>query len=63
MKTRSVRGKKYSTYSQHADILAGDKVDSNTLTTETTTTTNSVEIVFTVCWEIVAAQNNININV
>jgi hypothetical protein len=46
----------HKTYSQHANIFAGDKVDSNTLTTETTTTTDSVEIVFTVCWEIVAVK-------
>jgi len=45
----------FETYSQHANIFAGNKVDGNTLTTETTTTTNSVKVVFTVCWEIVAS--------
>jgi hypothetical protein len=38
----------------HTDIIVGDKVDSNTLTTETTTTTNSVNVVFTVGRKIVA---------
>lgn len=39
--------------SHHADVLSGDEVDGNTLTSETSTTTDSVDIVLTVCWEIV----------
>jgi hypothetical protein len=38
----------------HAHIVVGDKVNSNTLTTETTTTTDSVDVVFTVGGKIVA---------
>lgn len=37
----------------HADILGGDKVDGNALSAETTTTTNSVDVVLTVGGEIV----------
>jgi len=37
----------------HADIICGDEVDGNTLTSETTTTTDSVDVVLTVGWEIV----------
>lgn len=37
----------------HADILGGDKVDGNTLSAESTTTTNSVDVVLTVGGEIV----------
>lgn len=36
----------------------GDKythVDCNTLATETTRTTDSMDVVFTICWKIVAA--------
>ena len=34
-------------------IVSGEEVDGNALTTETSTTTNSVDIVLTVCWEVV----------
>lgn len=37
----------------HADILGGDEVDGNTLTTETTTTTDSVDVVLTVGGQVV----------
>lgn len=37
----------------HADILGGDEVDGDTLSAETTTTTNSVDVVLTVGGEIV----------
>lgn len=37
----------------HADIVSGDEVDGNTLTTETTTTTDTVNVVLTVGGEIV----------
>lgn len=40
-------------FSHHADILGGNEVDGNTLTSETTTTTDSVDVVLTVGWEIV----------
>ena len=40
--------------SHHTDVFVGNKVNSNTLTTETTTTTNSVNVVFTVGGKIVA---------
>jgi len=40
-------------FSHHADILGGNKVDGNTLTSETTTTTDSVDVVLTVGWKIV----------
>ena len=39
--------------SHHADIISGDEVDGNTLTTETTTTTDTVNVVLTVGREIV----------
>jgi hypothetical protein len=39
--------------SHHADIVSGDEVDGNTLTSETTTTTDAVNVVLTVGWEIV----------
>lgn len=37
----------------HADIISSDKVDRNTLATETTTTTNAMNVVLTVGGEIV----------
>ncbi len=37
----------------HADIISGDEVDGNTLTSETSTTTDSVDVVLTVGWKIV----------
>ena len=37
----------------HANIVGGDEVDGNTLTSETSTTTDSVDVVLTVGWEIV----------
>lgn len=37
----------------HANIISGDEVNSNTLTTETTTTTNTMDIVLTVGGQIV----------
>ncbi|KAI6772526.1 hypothetical protein HG530_003484 [Fusarium avenaceum] len=37
----------------HSDVLGGDEVDGNTLSAETTTTTNSVDVVLTVGGEIV----------
>lgn len=40
-------------FSHHADILSGDKVDGNTLTSETTSATDSVDVVLPVGWEIV----------
>lgn len=37
----------------HADILGGDEVDGNTLTTETTTTADTVDVVLTVGGKVV----------
>jgi hypothetical protein len=37
----------------HSDVLGGDEVDGNTLSAETTTTTNSVDVVLTVGGKIV----------
>lgn len=37
----------------HADVLSGDEVDGDTLSAETTTTTNSVNVVLTVGREII----------
>lgn len=37
----------------HADIVSGDKVDSDTLTTETATTTDTVDVVLTVGGKVV----------
>lgn len=39
--------------SHHADIISGDEVDGNTLTSETSTTTDSVDVVLTVGGQIV----------
>lgn len=39
--------------SHHTDILGGDKVDGNTLSTETTTSTNSVDVVLLVSRQVV----------
>lgn len=39
--------------SHHADIISGDEVDGNTLTSETSTTTDSVNVVLTVGGQIV----------
>lgn len=39
--------------SHHADILGGNKVDGNTLSSKTTSTTDSVDVVLTVGWKIV----------
>jgi len=36
-------------FSHHTDILSGDKVDSDTLSTETSATANTVDIVFSIC--------------
>jgi hypothetical protein len=38
---------------QHTNVLGGDKVDGNTLTTETATTTNTMDVVLAVGGEIV----------
>jgi len=38
---------------EHANIVSGDEVDGNTLTTETTTATDTVNVVLTVGGEIV----------
>ncbi|KAH3688873.1 hypothetical protein WICPIJ_000143 [Wickerhamomyces pijperi] len=40
-------------FSQHVDIVVGDKVDGSTLSTETTTSTDSVDVVFLVGWQVV----------
>lgn len=40
-------------FSHHAHIISGDKVDSNTLTTETSTTADTMDVVLTVGREIV----------
>lgn len=40
-------------FSHHAHVLGSDEVDGNTLPSETTTTTDSVDVVLTVGWEIV----------
>jgi hypothetical protein len=40
-------------FTEHAHILGGDEVDGNTLSAETTSTTNSVDVVLTVGGEIV----------
>jgi len=40
-------------FSHHTDIICSDEVDCNTLSSETTTTTDSVDVVLTVGWEIV----------
>lgn len=40
-------------FSHHADILGGNKVDGNTLSSKTASTTNSVDVVLTVGWKIV----------
>ena len=40
-------------FSHHADILSGNEVDRNTLSSKTTTTANSVDVVFTVGGQVV----------
>lgn len=40
-------------FSQSGDVFVDDEVDSNTLSTETTTSTDSVDVVFLVCWQVV----------
>ena len=40
-------------FSHHAHILGGDEVDGNTLSSETTTTTDTVDVVLTVGGKIV----------
>lgn len=40
-------------FSHHADILSSDEVNGNTLTSETSTTTDTMDVVLTVGWEIV----------
>jgi hypothetical protein len=40
-------------FSHHTDIISSNEVDGNTLSSETTTTTDSVDVVLTVGWEIV----------
>lgn len=40
-------------FSHHTDILCGDEVDGNTLSSETTSTTDSVDVVLSVGWKIV----------
>jgi len=40
-------------FSHHADILGGDEVDGDTLATETTTTTDAVDVVLTVGGKVV----------
>jgi hypothetical protein len=40
-------------FSHHADILGGDKVDGNSLSSETTSTTDSMDVVLTVGGEII----------
>jgi hypothetical protein len=39
--------------SHHTNIICCDEVDGNTLSSETSTTTDSVNVVLTVCWKIV----------
>jgi len=34
-------------------VIVGDKVDSNAFTTETTTTSNPMNVVFSICWQII----------
>lgn len=48
----------------HTDIVSGDKVDGNTLTTETTTTTDTVNVVLTVGGQVVVddQRNLLDIN-
>lgn len=36
-----------------AFVIVGDEVDGNTFTAETTTTSNSVNVVFSICWQII----------
>lgn len=50
--------------SHHTDVLVGDEVDSNTLSTETTTSTDSVDVVLLVSWQVVVDNqgNLLNIN-
>ena len=40
-------------FAHHADVLGGDEVDGNTLTSETTTTTDAVDVVLTVGGQVV----------
>jgi hypothetical protein len=40
-------------FSHHTDIISGNEVDGDTLSSETTTTTDSVDVVLTVGWEII----------
>lgn len=40
-------------FTHHADIVGGDEVDGNTLASETATTTDSVDVVLAVGWQIV----------
>jgi hypothetical protein len=51
-------------FSHHAYILGGNEVDGNTLSAETSSTTNSVDVVLTVGWQIVVddQRNLLNIN-
>ncbi|CAG8739255.1 2613_t:CDS:2, partial [Acaulospora colombiana] len=39
--------------SKHSDIIVGGKVDSNTLPAESPSTTDTVDIVFTVIWKVI----------
>lgn len=50
-------------FSHHADILSGDEVDGNTLTSETSTTTDTMDVVLTVGWEIVVDDQRNLLNV
>lgn len=47
----------------HADIVSGDEVDRNTLTAETTTTTNAMDVVLAVGGEIVVDNKGDLLNV
>lgn len=40
-------------FTHHAHIVGGDEVDGNTLTTETTTTADTVDVVLAVGWQVV----------
>jgi len=40
-------------FTHHTDIISGDKVDGNTLSAETTTTTDTMNVIFTVRRKIV----------
>lgn len=50
-------------FTHHTDVISSDEVDSNTLTTETTTTTDAMDVVLTVGREVIVDDQGDLLNV